>query len=158
MYRLAYIVTHPIQYQAPLLRYLSHSGEIDLEVLFLSDFSLHEHYEQAFNHTFKWDVELTEGYTWEVLPRLFLGPSRPLRPWWPVDGLRRRLREGRFDAVWVHGWGHIGLRQAVREAADLGLPVLMRGDSIPAPQPQRALRRRIRNMLRRELFKRIAGF
>ena len=45
MYRLAYIVTHPIQYQAPLLRYLAQSNEIDLEVFFLSDFSLHAHYE-----------------------------------------------------------------------------------------------------------------
>ena len=106
MYRLAYIVTHPIQYQAPLLRYLAQSNEIDLEVFFLSDFSLHAHYEQAFNHTFKWDVALTDGYAWEVLPRVFLGASRPLRPWWPVSALRRRLREGRFDAVWVHGWGH----------------------------------------------------
>jgi len=158
MYRLAYIVTHPIQYQAPLLRYLSHSDEIDLEVLFLSDFSLHEHYEQAFNHTFKWDVELTDGYTWEVLPRLFLGPSKPLRPWWPVNGLRRRLREGRFDAVWVHGWGHIGLRQAVREAAALGLPVLLRGESRPDLQPRRTARRKLRDAFCRRLFQRIAGF
>jgi len=40
MYRLAYIVTHPIQYQAPLLRLIAASGEIDLKVFFLSDFSL----------------------------------------------------------------------------------------------------------------------
>jgi len=34
----------------------------------------------------------------------------------------------------------------------------MRGDSIPARQPQRALRTQIRNILHRQLFKRIAGF
>jgi glycosyltransferase involved in cell wall biosynthesis len=158
MFRLSYIVTHPIQYQAPLLRYLARSNEIDLEVFFLSDFSLHAHYEQAFNHTFKWDVALTDGYAWEILPRLFLGASRPLRPWWPVGNLRRRLREGRFDAVWVHGWGHVALCQAVREAAALGLPVLLRGESLPNFQQSRTLRQKFLDAFRRRLFERVAGF
>jgi glycosyltransferase involved in cell wall biosynthesis len=158
MYRLAYIVTHPIQYQAPLLRHLAQSDEIDLEVFFLSDFSLHAHYEQAFNHTFKWDVALTDGYAWEILPRLFLGTSRPLRPWWPVSALRRRLREGRFDAVWVHGWGHVALCQAVREAAALGLPVLLRGESLPIIQQRQTLRQKFRDAFCHRLFERVAGF
>src|SRR5262249_26860794 len=34
--RLGYLVTHPIQYQAPLLRKLAASGEVDLSVFFLS--------------------------------------------------------------------------------------------------------------------------
>src|SRR2546422_6715773 len=108
MFRLAYIVTHPIQYQAPLLRLLAQSTEIELKVFFLSDFSLREHYERSFNASFKWDVPMTEGYTWELLPRWGVGPSKPLRPHWPVRGLKLRLREGNFDAVWVHGWGHVG--------------------------------------------------
>jgi hypothetical protein len=45
--RLAYIVTHPIQYQAPLLRLLASSEGIDLKVFFLSDFSLHAHFGNA---------------------------------------------------------------------------------------------------------------
>jgi glycosyltransferase involved in cell wall biosynthesis len=158
MFRLSYIVTHPIQYQAPLLRHLARSNEIDLEVFYLSDFSLHAHYEQAFNHTFKWDVALTDGYAWEILPRLFLGSSRPLRPLWPVGALRQRLRQGRFDAVWVHGWGHIALCQAVREAAALGLPVLLRGESLPNIQQRYTLRQKIRNAFCRRLFERVAGF
>src|SRR5688572_13163487 len=152
MFRLSYIVTHPIQYQAPLLRRLAQSNEIDLEVFFLSDFSLHAHYEQAFNQTFKWDVGLTDGYAWEVLPRLFLGASRPLRPLWPVGALRQRLRKGRFDAVWVHGWGHVALCQAVREASALGLPVLLRGETLPNNQQDQTLRQRFRDAFCRRLF------
>ena len=158
MFRLSYVVTHPIQYQAPLLRYLAQSGEIDLEVLFLSDFSLHAHYERAFNQTFKWDVALTEGYSWEVLPRVFLGPSRQLRPLWPAGWLRQRLRDGRFNAVWVHGWGHVGLYQAVREATALGLPVLMRGETLPNQQNPRTFRQKLRDAFCRRLFEHVAGF
>jgi glycosyltransferase involved in cell wall biosynthesis len=156
--KVAYIVTHPIQYQAPLLRLLAASGEIELKVFFLSDFSLHAHHESAFAQTFKWDVNLTDGYEWEVLPRLGIGSSTPLRPWWPVSGMKRCLREGGFDAVWVHGWAHVGLRQAINAAHALVLPVLLRGESAPDPQPNRTLRRRMRDAFCRRLFRRIGGY
>src|ERR1035437_9221758 len=91
MFSLAYIVTHPIQYQAPLRRLIAASQEISLKVFFLSDFSLHAHHEAAFGQTFKWDVNLTDGYDWEVLPRWGIGSSTPMRPWWPVRELKERL-------------------------------------------------------------------
>ena len=37
--RLAYLVTHPIQYQAPLLRLVAAQPDIDLTVFFGTDFS-----------------------------------------------------------------------------------------------------------------------
>ena len=72
--------------------------------------------------------------------------------------LRRRLREGRFDAVWVHGWGHVALCQAVREATALGLPVLLRGESLPNVQQRRTLRQKFRDAFCHRLFERVAGF
>jgi glycosyltransferase involved in cell wall biosynthesis len=157
MFRLAYIVTHPIQYQVPLLRLLAASGEVDLRVFFLCNFSLHAHHETKFGRTFKWDVNLTDGYKWEVLPRWGIGRSASMRRWWPVSGVKRRLREGGFEAVWVHGWAHVGLRQAISAAHAIGLPVLLRGESTPEhPSPQ-TLRRRLRNHFCRKLFRRVAG-
>ncbi len=38
--RLAYLVSHPIQYQAPLLRRIAQEPDIDLTVFFGSDFSV----------------------------------------------------------------------------------------------------------------------
>jgi glycosyltransferase involved in cell wall biosynthesis len=151
MLRLAYIVTHPIQYQAPLLRLIAASPEIDLRVFFLSDFSLHAHREEAFNQTFKWDTPLTEGYKWEVLPRWFIGHSTSIRSRWPVAGLKRRFKEGRFDAVWVHGWGHVGLRQAIRAASQLRLPLLLRGETQPDSSRATGLKRRLRDLYCRRL-------
>jgi glycosyltransferase involved in cell wall biosynthesis len=157
MFRLAYIVTHPIQYQAPLLRLVAASGEIELKVFFLSDHSFHPHREKAFGQTFKWDVNLTDGYEWEVLPRWGLGRSTPMRPWWPVSGMKRCLRAEKFDAVWVHGWGHIGLRQAINSAHSIGLPVLLRGESKLDTPPNRTLRHRLRDAFCRRLFQHIGG-
>ena len=40
--RIAYLVTHPIQYQAPLLRRIAKEPEFELTIFFRSDFSTKE--------------------------------------------------------------------------------------------------------------------
>jgi glycosyltransferase involved in cell wall biosynthesis len=152
MYRIAYIVTHPIQYQSPLLKSIAAGGKVDLKVFFLSDLSLHAHREEAFAQTFQWDVPLTDGFRWEVLPRWGIGPSTPLRPAWPVRGLKEKLRDGKFDAVWVHGWGHVGLRQAIRAAYRLNIPILLRGETTPNSSRATGLKRWLRDAYCRRLL------
>src|SRR5215469_13966387 len=68
--RLAYLVSHPIQYQAPLLRRIAREPDIDLTVLFGSDFSVRGYQDQGFGVDIKWDVPLVEGYRHEFLPKL----------------------------------------------------------------------------------------
>ena len=46
--RLAYLVSHPIQYQAPLLQRIAGDPDIDLHVLFMSDFSLRTYEDLGF--------------------------------------------------------------------------------------------------------------
>src|SRR5580658_7219015 len=68
--RLAYLVSHPIQYQAPLLRRIAQEPDIDLTVLFGSDFSVRGYRDEGFGVGVKWDVPLLEGYHSEFLPVL----------------------------------------------------------------------------------------
>ena len=68
--RLAYLVSHPIQYQAPLLRRIAQQPDIDLTVLFGSDFSVRGYRDQGFGVGVKWDVPLLDGYKHVFLPRL----------------------------------------------------------------------------------------
>jgi hypothetical protein len=67
-YRVAYLASHPIQYQAPMLRYLAARPELDLTVLFLSDFSVREYRDPGFGVPVHWDVPLLEGYSYRFLP------------------------------------------------------------------------------------------
>ena len=66
--RLAYLVSHPIQYQAPLLRRIAQEPDIDLTVFFGSDFSLRGYQDEGFGVAVKWDVSLLDGYRYEFLP------------------------------------------------------------------------------------------
>lgn len=131
MPRIACVVTHPIQYQVPLFRYLTASGRLDLTVLFISDVSVRGYHDDGFQREVKWDVPLLGGYHHQFLPALGkpdrLSFSRPL-----VYGIRRRLRAGRFDALWVHGYAHQGLLAAILAARSLGIRLWLRGDSISA--------------------------
>src|SRR5580693_8332123 len=101
--RLAYLVSHPIQYQAPLLRRIAQEPDIDLTVFFGSDFSVRGYRDEGFGVGVKWDVPLVEGYKHEFLPKLRdgqdVGVMTPLN-----RGIASRLRgrggEPPFDAVW----------------------------------------------------------
>src|SRR5271163_5269107 len=68
--KVAYLVSHPIQYQAPLLRRIAQEPDIDLTVLFGSDFSVRGYKDEGFGVGVKWDVPLLDGYRHEFLPVL----------------------------------------------------------------------------------------
>jgi glycosyltransferase involved in cell wall biosynthesis len=129
-FKLAYFATHPIQYQAPMLRHLAADSRIELEAFFYSDFSVHQHVDPGYGVKFKWDVPLVEGYKYHFLER-WGGRERSRSARLPARGLKRALRDGKFHAVWVHGWAHACSLQAMQAARSLGLPVLLRGDSVP---------------------------
>lgn len=126
--RLAYFVSHPIQYQAPLLRRIAQEPDIDLTVFFSSDLSVRGYHDAGFGVRVEWDVPLLDGYQYEFLPRLRdsdrIGFAQPLN-----YGVLQRLRHGRFDVVWVLGYAQLFALNAIFAAKLLGLPVLLRSDS-----------------------------
>ncbi len=128
--RLAYFVSHPIQYQAPLLRRLAQERDIALTVFFCSGHSVQEYEDAGFGGVHvKWDTPLLDGYDFEFLPlirRLRRGdPSF----WRPINrGFYRKLKNGKFDAVWLHGYWSLNCISAMVAAKILGIPVLERAE------------------------------
>ena len=129
--RLAYFVTHPIQYQAPLLKRIAQEPDIDLKVFFSSDHSVRGSVDKGFGVQVKWDTPLLDGYNYEFLPVLrnamegrVFGSTGPLN-----YGIKRRMHEGEFDAVWVHGYNYLTNLQAIRVAKSMKVHVLLRAES-----------------------------
>lgn len=130
--KLAYLVSHPIQYQAPLLRRIAQEPDIELTVFYGSDFSVRGYKDEGFGGVgVKWDIPLLDGYHHEFLPVLrdnaTVSVARPLNL-----GIFRRLRgnkaEAPFDVLWVHGYATINSLHAMIAAKALDIPVLVRGD------------------------------
>jgi glycosyltransferase involved in cell wall biosynthesis len=129
--RLAYLVSHPIQYQAPLLRRIAQEPDIDLTVLFGSDFSVRGYRDQGFGVDVKWDVPLLEGYRHVFLPKLrdrqTVTVTSPLN-YGILSRLRGRDGEPPFDALWVQGYATVNAMHGMLAAKALGIPVLVWAD------------------------------
>ena len=126
--RLAYLVSHPIQYQAPLLRRIAQERDIELTVLFGSNFSVREYKAEGFGVEVKWDVPLLDGYHHRILPVLrddgTQSVTTPLN-YGIFDALRRGT-EAAFDVLWVHGYATVNAMHGMLAAKALGIPVLLR--------------------------------
>ncbi len=150
MLRVAYLLSHPIQYQSPLLRLLAQQPGLELTVLYTSDFSVRSYNDKGFGVSVEWDVPLLGGYQHEFLPRLLDGRDvsffRPLN-----HGIFHRLRQGRFDVLWIHGYATLNSWMAMAAAKLLGIPVLLRTDSTLIDHPRGPVRLAVKNLFFRIL-------
>jgi glycosyltransferase involved in cell wall biosynthesis len=126
--RLAYVVTHPIQYQAPLLRRLALEPDIDLTVLFASDHSVRGYRDEGFGGApVKWDIPLLQGYRYEFLPTIRAATRTGF--WAPINrGFSAAFRKGKYDVIWLHGYWSINSTFAMVAARLLGIPLLLRAE------------------------------
>jgi glycosyltransferase involved in cell wall biosynthesis len=157
--RIAYFVTHPIQYQAPLLRRIAQEPDIDLKVFFSSDLSVRGYVDQGFGVRVEWDTPLLEGYNYEFLPRFRGAPSKkPSGSFGPLNyAIKRKLIEGNFDAVWVHGYNYLSNLQAIRAANSMRIPVLLRAESTLHDRPRSPMKLAIKKLFFRWLKPRISA-
>jgi glycosyltransferase involved in cell wall biosynthesis len=142
--RLAYLVTHPIQYQAPLLARIAREPDISLTVFFQSSLSVSDYRDEGFGREIAWDTPLLEGYEHRFLPTF--GDERRLgtfRPW--PRGFGAALHAGRFDALWIHGYARPFHLLAARTAKRQGLKILLRDEVWDRGMRRRpGLRQRVR--------------
>jgi glycosyltransferase involved in cell wall biosynthesis len=144
--RLAYLVTHPIPYQAPLLRMVAAQPDIEFHAFFGTDFTTRPFVAGDFKQTIDWDVPLLDGYKSTTLARLDPQPPpgiiEPLTLWRPFSkGFARELDRGKFDALWIHGYAHASHWAAILSAKKRGLKVLIRDEATPISAQRSGLKR-----------------
>ncbi len=143
--RLAYLVTHPIQYQAPLLKRIALDSGLELKVFFASDVSTRPFKAEEFGREIAWDTELLDGYAHEFLPALGridrVSTLRPLNV-----GLAPRLRRDRFSALWIHGYMRPHHWHAIATARRSGIRVLVRDEATLISIPRRRWKRALKTM------------
>jgi glycosyltransferase involved in cell wall biosynthesis len=157
IYRVAYLVTHPIQYQAPLLRLIANQPDIDLTVFFASDISLRSFSDPGFGRSVEWDISLIDGYRHEFLPALgrkdIVTATRPFS-----YGFAKRLRKSRFDALWVHGYARPSNLLAIAIAKVSGLKVFVRDEANQFSASRSPVRKILKSIFFRLLSRWVDGF
>ena len=94
-----YILSHPIQYQSPLLKYLSKI--IKIKVLYRSDISLKKHYDSGFNKKIIIDKNLLNGYSYDFLN--YIGTNKVTNILPINTEFNNKIFSKETKIIWVHG-------------------------------------------------------
>jgi glycosyltransferase involved in cell wall biosynthesis len=127
--RLAIIISHPIQYYVPLYRRLAKRDDIEIKVFFTWHAGEQAVFDQGFRQKVAWDIPLTDGYEYEIVPNLARDPGT--HHFWGLHNptLTARVMSWRPDAVHLTGYAYASHLSAMRKFHRLKVPLFFRGDS-----------------------------
>ncbi len=156
--RLAIIVSHPIQYYAPLYQRLARRGDLSVKVFFTWHSGQTSVEDPGFKVSMAWDIPLTEGYRFELVPNLSSDPGthhfRGLRN----PSLVERVEAWGPDAVQITGWAWQSHLLAMHAFSKMGTPSLFRGDSHLLDAGQQGARWRFKRAVLKRVFSWPTGF
>lgn len=125
--KLAIVVSHPIQYYAPLFAVLA--KEIELKVFYCHNPTPDEVGKDGFGKAFSWDIELLKGYNYEFLENVSKNPSVTTKQGCDTPDIGTHLIAYGATHVVVFGWYLKSHLQALEFCNKQGIPIAARGDS-----------------------------
>ncbi len=137
--RIAFVVSHPIQYLVPLYQRLARRDDVEIKVFFTWHAGEQPVDDLGFGQSIEWDIPLTDGYAFELVANVSFDPGP-----YGFFGLRNpalldRVMAWRPDVVHVSGWAwysHLRLLRSLRRR----VPTLFLGDSHLLDGARRGLR------------------
>ena len=156
-FKLAILASHPIQYQCPFFKMLAQEANIDLTVLFCSDWGLKTYHDEKFGQTFKWDIPLLDGYKYKFLKNI--SPLPNISNFWGLINpeITSELKNNNYDALLVQGWNSSTNCLAMLVAFKLNIPILLRGDTNLLPKTS-LWKKSLKKIMLKWLFKNTSGF
>lgn len=154
--RLAILVSHPIQYYAPLYRKLEERGAVEPRVIFLSDAGAVEYVDRAFGQTIAWDIPILDGYRSTVL---LPGSDLDGKGFWSrhAPGLNTELEKLAPEWLLVYGYASRMNWVAVQWAKRHGVKVAYMSDS-NVHDPRRRLIQPLKKLLLGVFFSKVDVF
>jgi glycosyltransferase involved in cell wall biosynthesis len=152
--RLAIITTHPIQYNAPLFQLLHQRGNVSVHVYYTWGQSKEAVYDERFGAQRSWDVPLLEGYDHEFVNNTSLTPDSNHFFGIVNPGLKRKLKQGQYDAVLIYRWSvwsHFVLMRANWNKTE----IWFRGDSHLNTSASNFLKSTFKKLLLQFVYKKI---
>lgn len=148
-----FVVTHPIQYFAPLYQHLAEKENVNVKVFFCSDETIHGVKDQQFGVNFRWDIPLLTGYehkflrNWSWKPSIFKGFWGLINP-----GIILELFKMPKGMVVINGWHSCSYILSYLAAKLFGHQIAMHCDT---PVYLETNRKGFKNAIRRFLIGKI---
>ncbi|MEP0885043.1 glycosyltransferase family 4 protein [Trichocoleus sp. ST-U3] len=152
MKKLAIITSHPIQYYAPLFRYLANIDELSIKVFYLWDFGVTQQVDVGFKQSLQWDIPLLTGYDYEFVPNV--SPNPGTHHFWGLQNpsLLERVSLFNPDAVLLMNYNYASLYNFLWHWNRRQAALLFRGDShrlLPRTGAKEWLRRQFISLIYR---------
>ena len=154
-YKVAFLISHPIQYYAPLFRLLSAHHNVDLTVYFCFKWGLETFFDSGFGQTYKWDIPLTEGYQHIFLRNYSLKPA-PTFFGQVNPGIFWELATKKYDACIVHGYVSLTNWFAFLGCWLTKTPIIIKGEA-DLFKSIAAWKKAIKRVVLTALFKRVSA-
>jgi len=151
MINLAIIASHPIQYYAPLFRYIAQDSSLNIKVFYLWDFGITDQIDRGFKQSLKWDIPLLDGYTFEFIPNVskdkgthhIFGLQNPT--------LTKQVLAFNPDTILLTvSYNYASIYRFIWQLRNINIPMIFRGDS-----HRIFLKQDLKNQIKRSLIAKI---
>ncbi|CAM3822537.1 glycosyltransferase family 4 protein [Mucilaginibacter galii] len=137
MKQLIFINSHPIQYFAPMYKYLNNEG-IKVQAWYCTDSSIKGGYDKEFGTEVKWDIPLLQGYEHHFFKN-YGSYEKGKRGFFSLMnfGLIKNLFKTQKSVIVVHGWHYLTHFLVIMLGKMAGHTICLRND---VPQSHEALK------------------
>ena len=121
--------THPIQYFAPLYRHIGQNTDMCLTAIYIDDFGFKETWDEEFQKSFNWDIDLRSGFSSVVLNNYNSNAQRN-KFWygWSLECFCL-VHRSKASLVWLHGYNNVNFFIAWIAAILSRKKIALRGES-----------------------------
>jgi glycosyltransferase involved in cell wall biosynthesis len=156
--RIAFVVSHPIQYAVPLYQRLSRRDDVELKVFFTWHAGTQAVADRGFRRPIAWDIPLAHGYEFELVPNVSADPGTHAFFGLNNPSLVNRVVAWRPEVVHVSGWAWLSHAQALHGLHGRRVRTLFFGDSHLLDARQSGPRWWLKQALLRRVFSWADGF
>ncbi|SEO23335.1 Glycosyltransferase involved in cell wall bisynthesis [Mucilaginibacter gossypiicola] len=128
MKKLAIVITHPIQYYAPVFKLLHQRQKIGIMVFYTWGEGAMQKFDPGFGKNISWDLPLLEGYPYQWMKNISANPGSHHSKGIDNPDLISQINTWQPDAVLVYGWFYKSHLKTLKYFKGK-VPVIFRGDS-----------------------------
>lgn len=126
--KIAFVITHPIQYYVPLLKGLSAMDGLEIKVFYTWGKDSVKKFDPAYNKVIEWDIPLMEGYDFEFLENVAIDKGSHHFKGIDNPKIIEEIKKFHPDKLVVFGWSYKSHLAVLRYFKNK-IPIYFRGDS-----------------------------
>ena len=153
--KIAVVNSHPVHYFQAMYQVINKHPNIDLTVLFLTDFGTNKDFDPEFNRSITWNLSYGEGYDSKFLCERI----NNIKGFFSIKcpKIWTEITQSDYDVIWIHGYNYFGLVLAFLAAKFSRKKIFFRSET-HLKLNRHPVRQFIRDAILAQIFRFFDGF